>query len=107
MEEYLKAPILKDLYNSRNEEISHFIIKKSKEYNNYRNDIESEIKGLLNYVSSDHYKELESQIEDTLWKIIQFVEYWDETFYRVGIIDGMKLDKELKQEMEKMLKWKN
>ena len=107
MEEYLKVPILTELFNSRNEDISYHIMKKSKRYKNNRDEIEKEIKSLLNYVSAEHYNALKDEVDSILWKIAQFVEFWDETFYKIGIIDGMKLDKEIKGELEKMLKWKS
>ena len=45
-----------------------------------RDNIENRLKSLLNFVSAEHYKYLENEIDEILWQIAGYSEHWDKLF---------------------------
>ena len=68
-----------------------------------RDNIENRLKSLLTFVSGEHHEYVEKEIEEILWQMQGYSEYWTDLFYKFGIVDGMNLDKEIKKELEEKL----
>lgn len=102
IEDFLKESILQTLFEARNDCFSHQITNANKT-KKYRNNMEKRLKSVLNYVDGEHYKSIEKEIDEILWDLQGYVEYWDSTFYKFGLVDGMNLEKEIKKELEKKL----
>ena len=100
MEELFENTVLQNLYEQRNLEFSHIIIKNSEEFRKEKGLIEKKIKELLNYVPGEHYKELENEIEDFLFDhISNLEEFWCARYYKLGFADGLNVKKELENEL--------
>ena len=63
MEKLLKNSVLDELYQHRNEEVSHHFIKNSKEYKEHEKAMESRLMELLHYVPRKQYYHLKDDIE--------------------------------------------
>ena len=62
MERLFNCSLLEKLYEDRNEDLSHIIIKKCPEYKKSRKEIEEKLNEILNYVPGELYKELQDEI---------------------------------------------
>ncbi len=101
MKGLLENSILEKLYNSRNEELSYKVIKKSKEYQNLIRSMENRVKQVLNYVPGEHYEAVEKDIDDFLFDhVLNLAEFWNARFYKIGFSDGLKVKKEVEQSLE-------
>lgn len=109
IEEFFKESILQKLFDAKNEEFEHYI-SKTPEDKEKRNKIEKNLKALLTYVDGEHYEYVKKEMDEILWQMMEYAGWWNELYYKLGIIDGVKLDKEIKEEikeeMEKMLNGK-
>ena len=74
MKRLFENSILEKLFNSRSEELSHKIIKNSKEYQKL-------IKCLFDHVLS-------------------LAEFWNNRYYKIGFSDGLRVKKEVEQSLE-------
>ncbi len=93
--------VLDELYQHRNEEVSHHFIKNSKEYKEHERAMENKLMELLNYVPGEHYNQLKEDIEDFLFEhILSLSEFWCSKYYKVGFADGLNVKKELQEELE-------
>jgi len=97
MDEFLKDKVLDDLYESKYEAFSHKIISESKEYKEQLDKFEHKIKEMLNFVEGAHYNYVESKLDEALFDMLGIVELWDKDFYKLGLVDGMKMQNELKE----------
>ena len=108
MDEFFKCSILNELFETRKEEFTRKIWRKSKEYQQLLEDTESKLKGMLNYVEGAHYKFLEKEIETLLFEnVLELAEFWEINFYKLGFIDGLHAGKEIKELMEEFSNGKN
>lgn len=107
MEEFLKSSLLDKIYEDRNEEFTHFVISNSKDYKKEKNKLEKRLTSLLNYIPGEHYEYVKNEIDEILYDFVGFTEFWNKPFYMLGIVDGLKLEKELKDEVEKVLNGKS
>lgn len=106
IEKFFKESILQNLFNARNDAFSHKFIKSNKT-KKIRDDLEKRLKALLVYVNEKHCKYVEKEMEEILWDMQGYVEYWDSTYYKFGVLDGFNLEKELKKELEEKLNGKS
>lgn len=103
MEELFENSVLEELYNKRNEEVSHHCIRNSKEYKELEGAMENKLRELLNYVPGEHYKHLEGEIEEFLFEhILGLSEYWCSRYYKVGFADGLNVKKEIEEKLEEL-----
>ncbi len=100
-DKFFKESILENLFDARNEEFSS-IFTNSDKTKNMRDNIEKKLKALLLYVNGTDYKYVQKEMDDILWKMQGYAEYWNSAFYKFGLIDGMKIDKEKKELEEKL-----
>lgn len=103
MERLLNCSLLEKLYEDRNEDLSHKIIKKSPEYKQALKESEDKLKELLNYVPGELYKQLEGEIEDFLYEHVMLLSnFWNSNFYKIGFIDGMNVKKDIEKGLEEL-----
>lgn len=103
MERLFKNSILEKLFNSRSEEISHKIIKNSKEYQKLIKSMENRIKQILNYVPGEHYEAVEKDIDDFLFDhVLNLAEFWNNRYYKIGFSDGLRVKREVEQSLEEL-----
>lgn len=107
MENQINDSIIDTLYEEHNQKFTHHIIKTSKEYRSKRCEIEERLNKILKFVPKEHYDKCKKEIDDTLWIIVGFSEFWNKPMYKLGLIDGFKLGDEIKKEVEESKKWKN
>lgn len=101
MEELLNNSVLEELYESRNEQLSHYIITNKSEYKERKKAMEDKLKELLNFVPGEHYKYLEDEIEKFIFEnVLNLSEFWCSKYYKVGFADGLSVKKEIQKEME-------
>ena len=101
MEKLLENSVLDELYQHRNEEVSHHFIKNSKEYKEHEKAMENRLMELLNYVPGEQYYQLKDDIEEFLFEhILCLSEFWCSKYYKVGFADGLNVKKELQKELE-------
>lgn len=101
MNKLFNEPVLAKLFDSRNEELSEVVIKKSEEYNTLIDETKKKIKQLLLYVPGDMYENLESEIDNFLYNnVLSIAEFWNSRFYKIGFSDGLKVKKEVEQSLE-------
>ena len=101
MERLFNCSLLEKLYEDRNEDLSHTIIKQSPEYKKSRKEIEEKLNEILNYVPGELYKELQDEILDFMFDHISFLSnFWNSRYYKIGFIDGMNVKKEMSEIME-------
>lgn len=63
-------------------------------------NLENRLKSLLGYINNEHYNYAESEIDGILSDMQVCIEYWNSAFYKLGVIDGMNLKKELQKKLE-------
>lgn len=103
MENLLNNSVLHELYESRNEEISHHFIRNSEEYKEKEQAMENKLRELLNYVPGELYHKLEVEIEEFLFEhILELSEFWCEKYYKVGFADGLNVKKDIEQNLEEL-----
>lgn len=108
MEELLSNKVLHELYESRNEEISHYIMRNSEEYKKNEEAMENKLKELLNYVPGELYHQLENEIEEFLFEHIWALsEFWCEKYYKIGFADGLNVKKDIAEELEELANGKS
>ena len=101
MEVIFENSVLDELYQHRNEEVSHHFIKNSKEYKEHEKAMESRLMELLHYVPRKQYYHLKDDIEEFLFEhILCLSEFWCSKYYKVGFADGLNVKKELQKELE-------
>lgn len=100
MEKLFKIPMLKIMYQARAEELEKYI-NNSNDNKNKLNDMEQKIKAILNYIPGEHYNAIESEMDNILMEIQEYANYWNEHFYRCAVVDTVRANEEIKQEMEK------
>ena len=101
MDDLFENSVLEELYQHRNEEVSHHFIKNSKEYKEHEEAMENKLMELLNYVPGELYNQLKEDIEDFLFEyILSLSEFWCSKYYKVGFADGLNVKKELQVELE-------
>ena len=101
MEELLNNSVLEELYEDRNEQLSHYIITNKSEYKERKKAMEDKLRELLNYVQGEHYKHLEDEIEGFLFEhVLTLSEFWCSKYYKVGFADGLSVKKEIQKELE-------
>lgn len=105
IEKFLKESILQNLFNARNDEFADKLTNSSRT-KQIRDKLEKQLKSLLIYVNSTDYEYVKKEMEEVLWYMQGYVEYWDSTYYKLGVVDGFNLDKEIKKELEKKLNGK-
>ena len=100
----VEESVIDDLYYSKREEFSRFLMKNSKEYQELLTSMEDKLKELINYVPEEKKLPLHMEIEDFMYgKVMALSEFWEGNYYRLGVIDGFKLKKEINIEMEEAL----
>ena len=103
MERLFNCSLLEKLYEDRNEDLSHTIIKQSPEYKKSRKEIEEKLNEILNYVPGELYKELQDEILDFMFDHISFLSnFWNSRYYKIGFIDGMNVKKDTERELEEL-----
>ena len=103
MERLFTCSLLEKLYEDRNEDLSHTIIKQSPEYKKSRKEIEEKLNEILNYVPGELYKELQDEILDFMFDHISFLSnFWNSRYYKIGFIDGMNVKKDTERELEEL-----
>lgn len=103
MEELFDNSVLEEMYNERNEEFSHYIIRNNGEYQKQEQAMKNKLKELLNYVPGELYCKLEEEIEEFLFEhILSLSEFWCSKYYKVGFADGMNVKKEIQKELEEI-----
>ena len=66
-----------------------------------REETETRLKSILNYVPAEHYKAVEKDIDDFLFdNFLGMAEFWNRNYYKLGFIDGMNVKKEMSEIME-------
>lgn len=88
IEKIFSESILQKLFENRHEEFSHKFTTLTDTKKMYDN-LENRLKSLLGYINNEHYNYAELCIE-----------YWNSGFYKLGVIDGMNLKKELQKKLE-------
>lgn len=97
----LEESVIDELYRSKREEFSRFLIKNSSEYQELLTSMENKMKELINYVPKEKKVLLEMEIEDFMFgQVMALAELWEGNYYRLGFIDGIKLKKEINIELE-------
>ncbi len=103
MNKLFENSLLEKLFNSRSEELSHKIIKNSKEYQKLIKSMENRIKQILNYVPGEHYEAVEKDIDDFLFDhVLNIAEFWNNRYYKIGFSDGLRVKKEVEQSLEEL-----
>ena len=103
MEELNENSVLQSLYEQRNSDFSHIIIKDSEEFKNEKRLIEQKVKEVLNYVPGENNIKLANEIEDYLFDhISNLSQFWCSRFYKLGFADGLNVKKELEKEFEEI-----
>ena len=103
MEKLFNNSVLEKLFEDRNEELSHTIIKNSDDYRNSLKEMENKLKELLNYVPGELYNQIEREIDDFLYDHVLYLSnFWDSRFYKIGFIDGMNVKKDIENELEEI-----
>jgi len=105
--QFLKEPLIEKIYNDRSESFYYYFLKNSKNTKKKRNNIENKLRQLLNFVENEHYKYVNNEIDDILWEIQGYAEHLNKAHYKLGLINGMNLDKETKQELEEIFNEQN
>lgn len=100
MEDFFEEPILKVLFQSRNQEFEHHILKKSKKNKEMVENIESKIRFFLSFIPKDIYQDMSNEIDEIMYQIVSYANFWNELFYKLGVTDGLKLDNETKNKLE-------
>ncbi len=101
MEKLFNNEVLQELYDNRNEEISHYCIRNDKEYDRHRKKLEKELFKILRYVPEEKKFKMENEIEDFIYEHISLMsEYWCSKYYKVGFADGLSVKKEIQKELE-------
>ena len=98
---FFEESILDNLFDARNEEFSR-IFTNSNKTKSIRDKIEKRLNALLLYINSSDYNYVQKEMEEILWEMQGYAEYWNIAFYKFGIIDGIKLNKE-KKDLEEEL----
>lgn len=106
IEEFFKESILQTLFNARKEKFEYYVQSTSKKDIEQKAEIENRLKALLNYIDGTHYEHAQKEMDEILWKMIEYTTFWNELFYKYGVVDGMNLKEEIKEELEKSAKWK-
>ena len=102
MNKLFENSLLEKLFNSRSE-LSHKIIKNSKEYQKLIKSMENRIKQILNYVPGEHYEAVEKDIDDFLFDhVLNIAEFWNNRYYKIGFSDGLRVKKEVEQSLEEL-----
>ena len=99
IEKLFNESILQKLFENRHEDFSQKFtdfIETKKKYENVENRLES----LLQYISADHYNYVKTEINEILTDMQICIEYCNSGFYKIGIVDGMNLKKEIKKMLE-------
>ena len=108
MKKLLSNSVLQEMYESRNEDLSHYFIRHSEEYHKKEKAMEDKLKELLNYVPGDMYRKLEEEIEDFLFEhVLQLSEFWCSKYYKVGFADGLNVKKDIEKNLEDIANGKN
>jgi len=101
MENLFNCSILEELYDIRSDEISHKIIKISKEYRDLINDTELKIKQIATSGGNQNEFELQEIIDEVMFNnVMKLSEFWSNKYYKVGFMDGLNVKKELETQME-------
>ncbi len=103
VEKFFKESILQTLFDARKEDFEYHIQKTSIENKEKRDSIEKRLKEILNYVNGEHYDYIQNEMEEILWEMMDYATFWNDLFYKFGIVDGMNLKREIKEELEKKL----
>lgn len=99
IEKIFSESILQKLFENRHEEFSHKFTTLTDTKKIYDN-LENRLKSLLGYINNEHYNYAELEIDGILSDMQVCIEYWNSSFYKLGVIDGMKLKKELQKKLE-------
>lgn len=101
MEELFNDSVLQELYEQRNEEISHYVIRHNKEFDEHRLKLENELFKLLEYVPKEKRFKVQEEIEDFIFAhISEMSEFWCSKYYKVGFADGLNVKKEIQSVLE-------
>ena len=101
MEELFNDSVLEELYEKRNEEVSHYCIRHNKEYDEHRLKLEKELFKLLDYVPEEKRFKVQEEIEDFIFAyVMDLSEFWCSKYYKVGFADGLNVKKETQSELE-------
>lgn len=100
MERLFKIPMLTRMYQARAEELEKYI-NNSNDNKSKLNNLEQKIKAILNYIPGEHYNVIETEMDDILMQIQEYANYWNEHFYKCAVVDAVRANEEIKQEMEK------
>ena len=103
MERLFNCSLLEKLYEDRNEDLSHTIIKQSPEYKQSLKEMEDKLNEILNYVPGELYKEIQDEMLDFMFDHISFLSnFWNSRYYKIGFIDGMNVKKDVERELEEL-----
>lgn len=100
MEKLFEIPMLTIMYQARAEELEKYINDSENNKNKLEN-LEQQIKSILNYVPGEFYNSIESDMDNILMEIQEYANYWNEHFYKCAVIDTVRANEEIKKEMEK------
>lgn len=108
MEKLLSNSVLQEMYESRNEDLSHYFIRNSEEYRKKQKAMEDKLKEILNYVPGDMYRKLEDEIEEFLFEHVSAMsEFWTSKYYKIGFADGLNVKKDIEKNLEDIANGKN
>ena len=98
LEKFLDYSLLDELFKTRQEKFAYNVIRKSEEYKKFQNETEDKLMSILNYISGEHYKKVEEEINDILYyNFLGLSEFWNKNYYKLGFFDGLNAKKELEE----------
>lgn len=101
LKEFFNCSILDEIFETRQEKFSHKVIATSKKYMQFREETETKLKSVLNYIPREHYEAVAREIEDFLFdNFLGMAEFWNKNYYKLGFLDGMNVKKEMAELME-------
>lgn len=105
LEEFLKMQILEQMFKLRKLPYEQFVGKTNKEINEIEENINKKQKELTNFLkklikNKKNYDEANIIINDYEIEYSKQIDFWGNTFYKLGVIDGYKLKRTLRTGIE-------
>lgn len=92
MRDFFKCEVLTKMFINREDEFEKIVIEESKENEN----------NIINYLEdSINSKFSEDEANKIMNSIFKLCSMDNEIFYKMGVADGVKLDKEIKEQLQK------
>ena len=97
MEDLFNVPILEELYDSRCENFETYIMKKSNDSQIKLSKITDNFDEVLKMIPTKKKKMINDLLEKAYKDMLDFSTYWGKQYYKLGILDGKRLNTELKE----------